>query len=147
LAYLGDVPRKGEIFLVAHILYIAFVVAFARADSVVLAMAGLILAGVFWSLMQVMANTLFQLAASNEMRGRVMALYSMSSGLQPMGSLPMGFAIERWGAPDTVTVFMVVALLALLAVAAVFPELRRPETPPDVPTYPAAAERAPGRGP
>ncbi|MCX6024141.1 MAG: hypothetical protein NTZ05_20895, partial [Chloroflexi bacterium] len=34
-------------------------------------------------------------------------------------------AIERWGAPDTTTAYMIVALVALVAVAAFYPEVRR----------------------
>ena len=127
LAYLGDVPHKGRIFIVTHVGYVVLLIAFARSEVLALSMACLIVSGVFHAVMQVVSNTLFQLVATNEMRGRVMALHGMSSGLQPAGALPMGIAIERWGAPNTVTAYMSTALIALIAVVVLFPELRRTE--------------------
>lgn len=136
LVYLGDVRRKGTVFLASHAMYIGMVIAFSRAESLPVSMAFLVLAGVCNSVSGVLNNILFQLVATNEMRGRVMALHSMSNGLQPMGSLPMGLAMERWGAPNTVSAFMAAALTVLLSVAVFFPELRR------VGMSPASAEES-----
>ena len=58
LALLGDVRNKGKIFVGSHIVYVVFVIAFAYSESVVLSMACLIAAGVFHSVMTVMANTM-----------------------------------------------------------------------------------------
>ncbi|MBI2888188.1 MAG: MFS transporter [Chloroflexi bacterium] len=127
LAYLGDVRRKGLVFLGAHFVYIALVGAFARADWLPLSMAFLVGAGVCNSISGVLSNTLFQLASSNEMRGRVMALHSMSGGIEPVGALAMGLAIEQWNAPDAVSTFMLAGMAGLGCVALLFPALRRAE--------------------
>ncbi len=113
--------------VVGQIVYASMVLAFTRTDSLVIGMMCLVIAGIFFSVMQVMVQTLFQLAVSNDMRGRVMALYSMEGGFQPVGTLPMGFAIERWGAPNTIMGFMMLAITAMLTVTMLFPELRRAE--------------------
>ncbi len=125
LAVVGDVQNKGKVYIISHIAYIGMVLAFAQSESLALSMVFLIGAGICNSLSNVLGNTLFQLACTNEMRGRVMALHSMSGGLQPMGGLPMGFAIERWGASNSVAAFMAFAM-ALVGVASVlFPQLWR----------------------
>ncbi|MCX6020996.1 MAG: MFS transporter [Chloroflexi bacterium] len=127
VAYVGDIKRKGLAIVVGQIGYASMVLAFTRTDSLAVGMLCLVVAGIFFSVMQVMVQTLFQLAVSNDMRGRVMALYSMEGGFQPVGSLPMGFAIERWGAPNTVMGFMLLAITAMMSVTVFFPELRRAE--------------------
>lgn len=127
LAYMGDVRRKGLVFFGAHFVYIAMVGAFARTDWLPLSMAFLIGAGVCNSISGVLSNTLFQLASSNEMRGRVMALHSMSGGIEPVGALSMGFAIEQWNAPDAVSAFMLAGMAGLGGVALLFPALRQAE--------------------
>ena len=48
-------------------------------------------------------NTLVQSIISNEMRGRVMGIYtSMFLGMAPFGSLLAGFLAERFNAPAAV---------------------------------------------
>ncbi|MCX6022327.1 MAG: MFS transporter [Chloroflexi bacterium] len=155
LAYLGDVKRKGLVFVIAQLCYAGTVLAFSRTENIYLSMLCLVVTGVVFSVMQVMANTMFQLASSNEMRGRVMALYSMNNGFQPVGSLPMGFAAERWGIANTMSGFMLTAIAAMTAVTVLFPELRRVEISPssgpvggkgtEPPAAPAAQPRTTAR--
>jgi MFS family permease len=50
-------------------------------------------------------NTIFQLLARDDMRGRVVAFYAMSfMGMMPWGSLILGWVAERVGTSWAVTV-------------------------------------------
>ena len=87
-----------------------------------------VLAGVGWGGMLVynMSNTLLQLHVSDEMRGRVMSISSMTMfGGMPLGSLWSGALAQGIGPPLTI----VTGALVMLAFAALFwvraPQLRR----------------------
>jgi MFS family permease len=65
----------------------------------------LVLAVCGWSMLQVVvgANTFLQDCTHDAMRGRVMSLFSVTFiGAAPFGSLALGEAARRWGAPHTV---------------------------------------------
>ena len=63
-----------------------------------------------------MQSTLFLLSAREDMRGRVMGMYSMLNGLGPIGQLGLGLAISVWGPPNAILAFALTAA-ALLFVA------------------------------
>jgi len=68
-------------------------------------LSGLLLIPVGFSMMVQMAssNTLLQVMVPDELRGRVMAVYSMMfMGMAPFGALLAGGLAGRWGAPATV---------------------------------------------
>jgi hypothetical protein len=58
-------------------------------------------------------NTIIQATTSDEMRGRVMSLYTMSfMGMMPFGSLLAGLLATSIGAPHTVFLSGIACLLA-----------------------------------
>jgi MFS-type transporter involved in bile tolerance (Atg22 family) len=70
-------------------------------------------------------NTLLQGLAPNEMRGRIMGLYSMSFvGMTPLGALGAGWLANAIGAARTVEIGATVVLLAGLAFHLALPGLR-----------------------
>lgn len=125
LIFAGDVRRKGLLVLTTLFLYIFFIGLFTQSDSFTLCMIWLGLSGVSFAIAQTLINTLFQVLTPDEYRGRVLSLYSMSNGLQPLGALPMGFAVAAWGPATGILVFMVIAGAVTCAVAAFAPALRR----------------------
>jgi MFS family permease len=71
------------------------------------------------------SNTLIQAMVPNELRGRVMAVYSMMfMGMAPFGALFAGWVAERVGAPRTVALGGVVCLAAASVFAQRLPVLR-----------------------
>ena len=71
-------------------------------------------------------NSLLQLNTSNEMRGRVMSLYSLVFfGFSPFGSLIIGAVAERVPLPLTIGASAALTLLMALGVYAAVPELRK----------------------
>jgi MFS family permease len=125
LVLFGEVKRKGRLMLAAQGLYPAAVACFALTNSLPVAMGFLILAGVCNSINTSMQNTLFLLLAKEDMRGRVMSLYTMTSGLQPIGSLTLGAAIGAWGATTAVFSFMIAAISLVIMAAAGFGTVRK----------------------
>ena len=88
----------------------------------------LLLMPVGFSMMVEMAssNTLLQMMVPDELRGRVMAVYSMMfMGMAPIGALLAGSFAGRWGAPRTVAAGGAVCMLGALIFRWRLPRLRR----------------------
>jgi MFS family permease len=87
----------------------------------------LVLSG-FAMMMQFTAtNTLIQAMVPDQLRGRVMSLYSMMFlGMSPLGSLLAGAVADRIGAPITVAIGGLASCLGGLAFARKWPSMRGP---------------------
>ena len=117
VAWFGRFPRMGTWALAVQMLYGGLIVAFALARVPALSHVLLFTAGgsliVVFSLM----NSLVQLLAPNQMRGRVMSIYMVAfRGGMPLGSLASGALANLTSAP---TVLVLNGAL-LIAVAALF---------------------------
>jgi MFS family permease len=109
----------------AMLSFSAGVLVFAFSRSFWLSFACLVIVG--WSLMSYLGttNTFLQLAAADEVRGRVISAYVwFSIGLAPLGSLQIGAVAQRFGAPVAVAVGGVMAALLALMLMRVVPEVR-----------------------
>ena len=78
----------------------------------------LFFAGVGMVVFTTSANTKVQAEAPNELRGRIMAVYSLvANALMPLGALLLGFVAEHWGVLPTIRL---AALLSLVVATALF---------------------------
>ena len=87
----------------------------------------LLLLPVGFSMMVEMAssNTLLQVMVPDELRGRVMAVYSMMfMGMAPIGALLAGSLAARWGAPQTVALGGAVCAVGAIIFRWRLPKLR-----------------------
>ena len=111
LSWLGDVRRKGMIAIWGLVFYAAALIVFTQSTVFVLSSAMLVIAGVFHGVAFTVAQILVQVLARDEMRGRATSLFQMGFSLMPIGAIPMGIAIEAWGAAIGVGSFITVALV------------------------------------
>jgi MFS family permease len=82
-----------------------FLMLFSASRNFLLSAALLIPAGFFFMLEMAASNTLIQSMVTDELRGRVMAVYSMMfMGLAPIGAVLAGILAERMGAPRTIAI-------------------------------------------
>jgi len=82
-------------------------------------------AGYSMMLQMACSNTLIQTMVPNDLRGRVMAMYSMSfMGLAPFGALFGGALAHRVGAPITVAVGGVACVMGAIWFGRALPEMR-----------------------
>ena len=117
----GNAPHKGRRSLIMQILLGGTLVGFALSRALWLACLFLLLSG--WSILAVFAlvNSLVQLQAKEELRGRIMSVYNTAfRGAMPLGNLLAGFVANRVGAPAVVA-----ANGVLLAVVGVWYLARR----------------------
>lgn len=101
---------KGRVMGLSAGLYMLMVTLFAFSTVFLLSFFILIVAGVGWSMMVTLNQTLLQLNVADEYRGRVIALYTMAAGVTPFGNLGMGALADSQGARTAVASFALTAL-------------------------------------
>lgn len=105
VATLGDYPHKKRVFFVGAFGFCATVAIFAQSTQFWMTAAILVAAGWFMLLFFSTANTTVQLRVPDELRGRIMAIYSLGFiGLTPFGALLAGTAARQIGAGTTLTI-------------------------------------------
>lgn len=125
IAMLRSPRHRGLVMMLSFFLYAGAVFAFAQSTNFYLSCFFLIVAGVFTSVSNVLNNTLIQIAVRDEVRGRVMAVWQMSQGLQPLGALPMGILVATHGVQVGLGAFMVVAMVSFAVFTLCWGSVRR----------------------
>lgn len=100
-------------------------IVFALSRSFLLSITLLVPVGFSMMLQMASSNTLIQTMVPNELRGRVMAVYSMMfMGMAPFGALLAGAIANRLGAPVTVALGGVTCLAGALVFGSKWPAMR-----------------------
>jgi predicted MFS family arabinose efflux permease len=119
IAILSDVRRKGVVFFAAMLVFSAILVVFASNRSFALALGLLFLSGIASLVFSTMLTTMLQLHVTNEMRGRVMSLVTVTmQGFAPFGALLTGALATRIGIAEAVALSAVVVGVAAVVAAA-----------------------------
>jgi MFS family permease len=98
----GGRPRSGIVMLAAAAAFGLFIAAFAASRSFALSSALLFCAGFFSSMYLNIGMTTLQVLVPDQLRGRVMGVWSMTWFLSAVGGLPASALAEWIGAPWTV---------------------------------------------
>lgn len=125
LASFKRIPKQGAVMLLGGLIFCASLIIFALSPFFVLALVLLFVAGVTSTVFSTIISTFIQLSVPNEMRGRVMSLYTVTLiGLPSLGALGSG-ALAEWlggveGAPHAVLWGAIVLTLILISVIPFF---------------------------
>jgi MFS family permease len=128
IASLGRFSFKGRLLTLGSFAFPLLLLVFALIHWLPLALLVLVGSGLAIILIMNLANALVQTLAPDALRGRVMAIYSLTFfGLMPIGALWAGASAEQFGEPSTVAIGALISLgvAGLLWVRA--PWLRRLE--------------------
>jgi MFS family permease len=104
LASLGDFRGKGKILLISGLVMGLGLIGFSNTQHFVLALFILVIVGASRNATIITNQTLLQECCSDAYRGRVMAMYMMTVGLLPLGTIPAGAIADRWGVPVALTI-------------------------------------------
>ena len=120
LAFLGDIPRKGRLFLAATVTMGLLLTAFATTGQMSVAIVVIFILGFSSAGFGVMQSTLMMLLAPEHARGRVMGVLMLSIGVMPIALLALGGVAAAVGVvATTIAAGLLLALtIALLAVLA-----------------------------
>ncbi len=89
----------------------------AASGSMVLSLVAMLLTGLGAISMAATANTTIQLTVPDELRGRVMSVYTtVFAGSTPIGGLVAGALASRLGAPEAIAIGAVLSLIVGIAV-------------------------------
>jgi MFS family permease len=103
LARFATFPRKDWLVVGGCLAYSAALLAFSVTGWLPGAVTLLFTGSLVMTVFQSTAQTLMQQVTADHMRGRVMSLFAVSViGMWPLGSLPMGWATDKFGAPAAV---------------------------------------------
>jgi hypothetical protein len=101
------------------------VMAFSQSEIFPLSFGFLVIAGIGWSMMVTLHQTLLQMNVADEFRGRILSLYTMASGFTPFGSLAMGAAADAWGVQTAVFFFALAGFTTAAALGLGSARMRR----------------------
>ena len=124
--------NQGAIMLISGFLFAFSLVAFAVSPSIGMGLILLFITGVTSTVFSTITSTFIQFAVPNELRGRIMSLYTVTLiGLPALGALGSG-ALAEWlggvqGAPRAVLLSAVILGVILVAVIPLFWRLDTPE--------------------
>ncbi len=126
LASRRSVIGLGRMIPLAAATFGASLVGLGLSHWLALSLALMVFTGLGFMLHMASSNTLIQTLVREEMRGRVMALYTMAfMGTAPFGSLLAGAVAARIGAPWTILGGGLLCLLGAFAFGRNLPRLRR----------------------
>lgn len=125
LASRRSVVGLGRLIPIAAGTFGVSLIALGLSRSVLLSLGLMVFTGIGFMVHMASSNTLIQTLVREDMRGRVMALYTMAFlGMAPFGSLAAGAVAANIGAPQTILACGVICLLGALAFARQLPALR-----------------------
>jgi predicted MFS family arabinose efflux permease len=121
----GD-RRRGKLLTIGNLLFPTTLLIFALSQSIWLTLVVLPGVGVAFILQNALTNTLVQVTTPDQMRGRVMSVYSMVfQGMMRAGGMQAGFMETLVGAPLAVASGALLSLGYGLLVFFKWPQIRR----------------------
>jgi MFS family permease len=128
IASLGRFRFKGKILTLGAFTFPLFLIIFSFIRILPLSLLVLICVGTSMMFVFNMANSIIQFIVPDELRGRVMSIYSLSFfGLMPIGSLLVGVIAEYTSEPFTIMVNAAILFLITFIIFMLIPQLRSVE--------------------
>lgn len=128
IAALGRFTWKGRLLMFGNFFFPIAVIGFALINWLPLALLALIPVGWGFMIVANMANTLMQTLVPDELRGRVMGIYSlMFFGTLPLGALATGATADWIGEPQTILLGTVIFLVFVTGLYIFVPQLKNVE--------------------
>jgi MFS family permease len=130
LAQRKNIIGLGRVIVFATLGFGVGLVCFTVSQMFWLSLLLLVGVGYGWMVLIAASNTVLQTLADNQMRGRVMSLFSMMLvGMAPFGSLLAGWAADQVGAPMVVAIGGGFCAIAGIVFARRLPGLREAAKP------------------
>ncbi|MDP2662482.1 MAG: MFS transporter, partial [Dehalococcoidia bacterium] len=125
ISYLGGLRHKGLLVVITSFLYGAFLISFSFSSWYWVSMAMLAGAGATYVVSQTVINTSLQLGVSDDMRGRVMGLYSFGTlGVRSFNGPLIGLFASALGAPLALGTLGGLVMIGVIIITMLTPERR-----------------------
>jgi MFS family permease len=128
VASLPTNAKRGQLLTLGNLAFPLFLLLFAFSSQFLLSLSLILLVGFSFVWQNALANTLLQFVTPDELRGRVMGVYTMTfQTMFRLGGLQAGFVADWLGAPISVGIGAAVSLIYGLFVAIWYPKVRELE--------------------
>jgi MFS family permease len=118
--------KRGRLFTAGNLAFPLFLLMFSFSTSFSLSLLLTLFIGFSFVWQNALANTLLQFVTPNELRGRVMAIYSMTfQAMFRLGGLQAGFVADWISAPFSIAIGASLSLIYSLFVTFRFPKVRQ----------------------
>jgi len=125
LATFSHVKQRGRLIVASSIVFIVFINLFAASRSLVWSLPLLAVIGFAMVNQAAAGNALLQTLAPDDLRGRVMGVFSMMFlGFAPFGSFQAGLIAQHLGAPAALVIGSAVMSLTVALILILRPEIR-----------------------
>lgn len=124
VARFGNPLSRTRWMLATAALFGVVLAVFTQSPWFYLALVMMLCASMLNDITQTMNNTIVQLLAHNEVRGRMSSMMMLSLGLTPLGVLPVALAAERFGVADTMFFACLIMLVIVALLYGLSPTLR-----------------------
>lgn len=125
VASLPDSAHRGKLLTIGNLAFPALLLFFSVSRSFLVSILILLLVGISFVWQNALANTLLQLVTPDELRGRVMSVYSLAFQTSvKIGGLQAGFMADWVSAPFSVGLGALISLFYGIYVAFRVPEVR-----------------------
>jgi predicted MFS family arabinose efflux permease len=124
MASIGDIRRKGHYLLLASFAYGMLLILFSLSHWFYLSLSIIFFVGAMDMLAKTVNQTLIQLLVLNELRGRVMGIYTLSKGFKPLGGFLMGAGASLFGAPLALSIGAGLCMFVALSLIVKAPQIR-----------------------
>lgn len=126
IARYGDRGQRGRWLIAANLAFPIGLLLFANNTSPTIAMVLALLLGIGFMFEFALINTLLQTSVPDNVRGRVMGLYTLTFfGFAPFGNLALGQWSEIKGMSFTISISALLTLILAACVILLVPKLRR----------------------
>jgi len=131
IASLGRWQGNGKLLIVGAAGFGLSLVLFSQSSVLLMAMVFTFFAGLFQTSYTSQNQTMLQLLAPSQLRGRVLGIYLLDRGLMPIGSVLAGALASLMGGPWAVTIMGTSCFLLALGIALFVPSLWRLNLTPE----------------
>jgi MFS family permease len=119
------IRRRGRLMLVGGTAFGLLLILFSTSRNLAVSMVLLALAGFAMIVNNSITNTLLQISAPDQLRGRIMGFYSfVFVGMAPFGAFLFGAVAEHVGVPTTLAAGGAIVMLAVGTAGWLVPEIR-----------------------
>jgi MFS family permease len=123
--YSARIRARGRLMLMGGTAFGILLILFSGSRSLALSMVLLGLAGCAMIVNNSITNTLLQMAAPDQLRGRIMGFYSfVFVGMAPFGAFLFGVVAERTGVPTTIAAGGAIVAVAVTVAGLTVPTIR-----------------------
>jgi predicted MFS family arabinose efflux permease len=126
---LSNYERRGLVILGGAVIYGLSLIAFSLIDRYAAALFALFFVGATSQIYMNAIQTAIQLRVPDQLRGRVMGIYTMTYNMGPLGAVQAGIVAASFGPPASVQVGGVAIILLAVLIATMSPRIRKLGSP------------------